>query len=174
MVYIELILGPMFSGKTTDLLRKYEVFQNARLNVLLIKHKGDNRYSEECVATHNGEKIKAVKAEKLFDLSEEVKNTKIICIDEGHFFVDLVDFCLNMSSQGKKIFVAGLDSTFQRKPFENITNLVAHCNKVTKLTAICRECGDDAIYSMRIKGGLNVIEVGGGELYQPTCRRCHK
>lgn len=131
---IELILGPMFSGKTTELLRRIAREYRANRQVLLVKYSKDDRYSSDSVASHDRlmmEDILTISCSNLnpiVSFVEKFKNTEhepiVIGIDEGQFFPDLIEFCEKMAQLGKEIHVAALDGTFERKPFPVIADLI--------------------------------------------------
>ncbi len=178
---IEVICGPMFSGKTEELIRRIRRALIAKRKVLVFKPILDNRYSEEELVSHNGMSVQAIpinSAEEIlkFDLTD----VDIIAIDEVQFFdstiVDIVSFLADM---GKRVIVAGLDKDFRGEPFDNTAKLLAISDNVTKLTAICMVCGALATMSQRLINGepahysSPTIMVGARELYEPRCRRHH-
>ena len=129
---IQLILGPMFSGKSTELIRRLKRFQVAKYDVLILKYAKDVRYDEYGIATHDRQTLPAVAATSLTELTETAKTYDVIGIDEGQFFPD-VAWAEDMANIGKVVLIAALDGTYQRKPFQNIMNLVPLAENVTKL-----------------------------------------
>ncbi|EDM06735.1 rCG32815, isoform CRA_a [Rattus norvegicus] len=136
---IQVILGPMFSGKSTELMRRVRRFQIAQYKCLVIKYAKDTRYSNS-FSTHDRNTMDALPACMLKDVAQEALGVAVIGIDEGQFFPDIVDFCETMANTGKTVIVAALDGTFQRKAFGSILNLVPLAESVVKLTAVCMEC----------------------------------
>lgn len=185
---VELILGPMFSGKSTELMRKIDRFIIAKNQCVIIKYEKDTRYSDK-FCTHDLQErdcIATETLENLFfndDICEKLYNVDVIGIDEGQFFGDhLRAFCQIMAAYGKKIIIAALDGTFERKPWDSISNIIPICDKIHKLTAIC-DCGKEAPFT-QLKNKKNYFKanktengepelIGGSELYQAVCRDCY-
>ena len=115
---------------------------------------------------------KAIKCLKLEDIKDIYKDYDAIAIDEGQFFTDILEMCEEMANNGKHIIVAGLDGTFERKPFGKLINLVAVAEKVTKLTSICAYCYNLASFTQRTTKSKEVELIGGEETYRPVCRKC--
>ncbi|KAI4832697.1 hypothetical protein KUCAC02_015652 [Chaenocephalus aceratus] len=170
---IQIIFGPMFSGKSTELLRRVRRFQIAQYNCLVIKYAKDTRYSDTGVATHDKNIMEAVPANRLGDLRPQALQACVIGIDEGQFFTDTVEFCEEMANLGKIVIVAALDGTFQRKPFGNILNLIPLAESVVKLHAVCMQCYKEAAYTKRIGAEKEVEVIGGTDKYQAVCRKCY-
>jgi len=191
MVYeqgLEIIIGPMFSGKTTLLLSKLNTLHNIGLKVLYINHSIDKRsdqvFSTHCVITQNQQfGFDQIKAEMLMDIPiTYVNKYDIIGIDEAQFFdksiIDFVKYYVEMSK--KYIIVAGLDGTYERKRFGNILDLIPLSDIVTKQYSYCKDCIDN---KNKIKKGLftykykhtnnSVIEVGDKDMYKTLCRECY-
>lgn len=169
---IHLIFGPMFSGKTTELLRRVERYEVANRKCLVIKHKIDNRYSSDHVVAHNGRKTdaKACSALHLLDYS----SYDVIAIDEGQFFGDsIVPFCESAANNGKIVIVAALDGTYQRKPFGKVLELVPLAESVVKLNSVCMKCYADAAFTQRLGSQEGDIDIGGAEKYSAACRSCY-
>ncbi|XP_068176912.1 thymidine kinase, cytosolic [Antennarius striatus] len=169
---IQVIFGPMFSGKSTELMRRVRRFQIAQYNCLVIKYAKDTRYSEKGMATHDKSIMEAVPASRLGDLQSLALQACVIGIDEGQFFPDTVEFCEEMANLGKTVIVAALDGTFQRKAFGNILNLVPLAESVVKLHAVCMQCYKEAAYTKRIGTEKEVEVIGGADKYQAVCRKC--
>ncbi|TNN45159.1 Thymidine kinase, cytosolic [Liparis tanakae] len=170
---IQVIFGPMFSGKSTELMRRVRRFQIAQYNCLVIKYAKDTRYSETGMATHDKSTMEAVPASCLEELRPLALQACVIGIDEGQFFPDTVSFCEEMANLGKTIIVAALDGTFQRKPFGNILNLIPLAESVVKLHAVCMQCYKEAAYTKRIGTEKEVEVIGGVDKYQAVCRKCY-
>ncbi|KAG8446436.1 hypothetical protein GDO86_014043 [Hymenochirus boettgeri] len=165
--------GPMFSGKSTELMRRVQRFQIAQYKCLVIKYAKDTRYSKEKLATHDQRTMAAVSACRLYDAATEALTCSVIGIDEGQFFPDTVEFCEEMANHGKTVIVAALDGTFQRKAFGNILNLVPLAESVVKLNSVCMECFREAAYTKRLGSEKEVEVIGGAEKYHSVCRMCY-
>ena len=171
--YLEIILGSMYSGKTSRLVEIYKQCQFCNMSVIVINHTIDNRYDNNLMSTHDQIKIPCIKTETLMDLS--IIESDVILINEGQFFTDLEAFVEKMLERKKKIYVCGLDGDFQRKKFGQILNLIPLCDKVTKLTSLCSLCknGTPGIFSKRITSE-KVQTVVGSDNYIPVCRSCYE
>lgn len=159
----QVIFGPMFSGKSTELIRRLQRFKIARYNCLIVKYANDKRYTEDdAIATHDRQMLQAVNATKLNDLKSKfniVDDYDVIGIDEGQFFPDIIEFAESMANNGKTVIVAALDGTYQRKGFANILELVPLAEHVIKLTAVCMNCFEDGSYTKRITEDKEVSHV---------------
>ncbi|XP_028608658.1 thymidine kinase, cytosolic [Grammomys surdaster] len=169
---IQVILGPMFSGKSTELMRRVRRFQIAQYKCLVIKYAKDTRYSNS-FSTHDRNTMDALPACMLQDVTKEALSVSVIGIDEGQFFPDIVEFCETMANEGKTVIVAALDGTFQRKAFGSILNLVPLSESVVKLTAVCMECFREAAYTKRLGLEKEVEVIGGADKYHSVCRQCY-
>jgi thymidine kinase len=165
----------MFSGKTTELLRRLRRFTIAKRRCVVLKYNRDIRYDDSCAATHDQQKAEAIACGRLGEVDpSRFENVDVIGIDEGQFFPDCVDFSEKMANQGKVVIVAALDGTFERKPFGNILNLVPLAEVVTKLSAVCMVCQGEAAFSKRIGNEKKVEVIGGAEKYLAACRQCYQ
>ncbi|NWS44081.1 KITH protein, partial [Probosciger aterrimus] len=170
---IQVIFGPMFSGKSTELMRRVRRFQLAQYRCLLVKYAKDTRYGSSGVSTHDKNTMEAVPACLLKDVYQEALSSTVIGIDEGQFFPDIIEFCEMMANTGKTIIVAALDGTFQRKAFGSILNLVPLAESVVKLNAVCMECYQEASYTKRLGAEREVEVIGGADKYHSVCRACY-
>lgn len=191
--YLELILGPMFSGKTSRIVEIYKQCNFCNISVAVINHTIDNRYDDVLLSTHDKVKIPCIKTERLtdvwaesIDLEDDLSNihrveekfkvatSDVILINEGQFFEDLYEIVVEMLKQNKKVYICGLDGDFERKRFGQILDLIPLCDKVTKLTSLCSLCknGTPGIFSMRLTPETNQTVVGS-ENYIPVCRKCY-
>lgn len=168
---IQLILGSMFSGKTTELLRRIQRYDIAQRKCRVIKYAGDIRYDAECVATHDQKKRPAIPTRLLSNV--DVNGFDVIGIDELQFFPDAVTFCNEMADAGKIVIAAALNGTFQRKPFVAITELIPLCEKIDQLSAICSTCHDSAAFTKRTSNDTACELIGGSESYVACCRACY-
>lgn len=165
MGHLKLILGCMFAGKTTELLRHARDAKGFR--VLLINHSTDTRYGENCIKTHDGDFEYSTSVEYLRNVN--IQNYQVIIIDEGQFFSDLFEYVTMWADTlDVKIVVAGLSGNSQREPFGDILRLIPHAEEIQQLFAKCSLCDDRALYSKFIGTGLP--GVGGAESYRQVCR----
>ncbi|XP_066292717.1 thymidine kinase, cytosolic-like isoform X2 [Branchiostoma lanceolatum] len=164
----------MFSGKTTELVRRIQRYKLARQSCVLIKYARDDRYNKDGIATHDRHVTAAVATTKLYDIKADMLPCQVIGIDEGQFFPDVVPFCDEMANQGKTVIVAALDGTFQKKGFGDILNLVPLAESVIKLQAVCMSCYNHASYTKRLGQETEVEVIGGCEKYMAVCRDCHQ
>ena len=169
---IDLVLGPMFAGKSTELLRKIRRYSVASKSCLVIKYANDNRYSDKSVSTHDKQQIEAVSCENINDIEEIAKKYEIIGIDEGQFFDDIVEFSERMANLGKIVVIAALDATFERKPFGRVLELIPLAENVSKLDAVCIDWKQSASFTKRLCDSKETELIGGAEIYKPVCRGC--
>lgn len=170
---IELIIGPMFSSKSTSLIARIRRHEIAGRKCIVFKYIHDVRYDEEQLATHDKVKHPAIPADDLKKVAHMVKGYDCVGIDEGQFFKNLVKYCDKWANSGKIVIVSGLDSTFQRKPFGDILQLIPIAEKIEKLTAVCQKCGEDASFSKRTIKSDEVELIGGSDKYIAVCRTCY-
>eukprot|EP01139_Manchomonas_bermudensis_P006471 Amastigsp_a177261_13.p1 type:complete len:193 gc:universal Amastigsp_a177261_13:78-656(+) len=171
---IELVLGPMFSGKTTELLRRVHRFKLAGQNVLLLKSAKDTRGDERTHAlTHDGKRAPAMPVTRLADAADAVRGVDVVGVDEGQFYEDLETGCESFAQQGKTVIVAALDGDYQRAPFLPVVRLVAKSDSVTKLLSVCVGCGTEAPFSRRLSKEQAVEVIGGADKYEAVCRACY-
>ena len=172
---IHLIIGPMFSGKTTELLRIYNRYKIANKLCVLVKYKDDTRYdSNHKVVTHNNKWNDAQFAcTHLSDIfkNENIINANVICIDEIQFFTDADIICDMWANNGKIVIVSGLNGDYNREPFEVISKLIPKSENITYLNAVCKETGNDAHFTKRKNNNTEKLLIGGEETYTATCRK---
>ncbi len=171
--WIELICGPMFSGKTEELIRRLVRAQFAKQEVAIFKPKTDNRYSEDYIVSHNKRKIKSIILESANQIYEYKSKADVFGIDEAQFFDhSLIEVCNNLAKNGKRVVVAGLDKDFAAKSFGPIPQLIIDAEYVTKVNAICMVCGDPASFTQRISTEKSQVVVGETDKYEARCRNC--
>ena len=189
---LEVIAGPMFSGKSEELIKNIRKYLIAKKKVQVFKHGFDNRYGRECISSHNKSKIEAFIAMNTSDIINELKeDTDIIAIDEVQFFDEkIIDLCNNLADE-KHVIVAGLNLNFLGQPFKfhksekTMADLMVFADKITKLFAVCtykeggKICGRPASRTQRIIDSKNPdaakqLLVGGSESYEARCRYHHK
>lgn len=187
--YLELFIGPMFSGKTSKLVEIYKQCLFCNIPVAVINHSIDKRYDDTLLSTHDKVMIPCIQTNKLIDIwyygleNDEVLhrvddsckliNADVILINEGQFFEDLLPAVEHMLQHNKKIYIGGLDGDFERKKFGQILDLIPLCDKVTKMTSLCSLCknGTSGIFSKRITKEKEQTVVGSSN-YIPVCRSC--
>ena len=172
--YLELVLGPMFSGKTTRLMQTYKNNTIIGKKIAVINFVDDTRYHETLLSSHDRFMIPCIQAKILKEARDKMEEADVILINEGQFFEDLYECVMEMVDLKKKIvYVYGLDGDFRRNKFGQLLDLIPHCDKVEKLTAYCTKCKDGtlAIFSHRITKEDVQIFVGS-ENYIPLCRNC--
>lgn len=171
---IQLIIGPMFSGKSSELIRRVRRFEHARRVVMVVRYAHDTRYSSECVASHDKAMLKAISAVRLADARAQLDavGADVCAIDEGQMYEDIVEFAEDCASRGITVIVAALDGDFRRKPFGRILELIPLAEKVDKLSAVCVGCYGEAAFTERLTSATQVQLIGGADIYRPVCRRC--
>ena len=172
---IELILGPMFSGKSTRLIEIIRKYTYKAKKTIMIKFFADKRYSEKSeVVTHDLIKYDSIDCEKLRDSIEKIKEYDVIGIDEGQFFPDLVEVCEELSLLNKIVIIAALNGDFRMEPFPVISRIISKADKIKLLKAYCFNCHKDAKFSLRIVQSNETVLIGAGDAYKPACRQCHR
>lgn len=174
--WVEVICGSMFSGKTQELIRRLKLATIARQKVQVFNSHLDTRYAKEKIVSHDQSALEANAVENADEILSLVnKDTKVVGIDEAHFFgPEIVDVAQKLADSGKRVIVAGLDQDFRGEPFDNMARLMAVAEYVTKNLAICMVCGNPAHYSQRLTSSGDRIEVGAGDKYEARCRKCFK
>ena len=173
---IHLIIGCMFSGKTTALINAAKMNKLLNKKVLMINYNLDNRYSSSNkMITHDLISVDCIAAEKNLLKCAVDSEVDVICINEGQFFENLVVFCTAMCNIGKEIYVCGLDGDYLKRPFGEILNLIPHCDTVVKMYALCMKCknGTKACFTKKISNSNSLIEIGSYDIYMPVCRKCY-
>ena len=171
--WIELICGPMFSGKTEELIRRLVRAQFAKQEVAIFKPKTDNRYSEDYIVSHNKRKIKSIILESANEIYDFKSKADVFGIDEAQFFdQNLIKVCNYLAKHGKRVVVAGLDKDFAAKSFGPLPQLIIDAEYVTKVNAICMVCGDPASFTQRISTEKSQVVVGETDKYEARCRKC--
>jgi thymidine kinase len=170
---IEVICGSMFSGKTEELLRRLKRAEFAKLKISVFKPQIDKRYDNKKVVSHNSNTIVSTPIKVPSEILDLVNGSKVVAIDEAQFFNDdLVDVCNALASQGKRVIIAGLDMDFLGKPFGVMPQLLAIAEHVTKVHAICIDCGSIANHSFRLTKSQELVQLGEKDEYKPLCRQC--
>ncbi|MFK4784624.1 thymidine kinase [Fusobacterium sp. MFO224] len=175
---LNIICGGMYSGKSTELLRRYERNKYARRKALLFNHSLDTRYGESIVSTHLQDQKKAYsisKINEMLDVLNDNKEIKNIYIDEFQFFSEeFSDKIISLvEKEGYDITVAGLDLAFDNKSFRSMEKLMPYADDILKLKAVCSECGKNANKSYRLNSSKEKVEVGADNVYVALCRECY-
>lgn len=171
---IELIIGPMFSGKSTRLIEQMRKYVYKAKKTIMVKYYADQRYSEKSeVVTHDLIKYDSINCKLLRNSFETLKQYDVIGIDEGQFFADLVEVCEELALLGKIILIAALNGDFRMEPFPVIQRIISKADKIKLLKAYCFNCHKDAKFSLRIVQSNETVLIGAGEAYKPACRECH-
>ena len=178
---LDIILGPMFSGKTTKLLDIMDAFDKKDVKYIAIKPEIDNRYTDtdnNYIISHNLKKKQCNITSNLKDIFEEIKvkqesdSIQYILIDEGQFFNNLYNFCiLCLEKLNINVIVTGLDGDYKRKPMGEILDLLPIANTITKLSSKCNVCQEDAIFTHRTVANTDQVLIGGSDEYIPLCRK---
>jgi thymidine kinase len=174
MGWIEVIVGPMFSGKSEELIRRLRRAEIGRQRVQIFKPVIDQRYSKNGIVSHSGLEIPSELVSSGSEILEKVApRTEVVGIDEAQFLGEtIVAVCARLAELGKRVIVAGLDTDFMGRPFEPMPRLLAVAEEITKLLAICMSCGNPAVHTQRIVASEELIVVGAGGMYEARCRRC--
>ena len=180
---LDMILGPMFSGKTTKLLEIIDMFDKQEIKYLAIKPNIDNRYNEDdknnFIVSHNFKKVECRVTSNLGDVLKQLQQCKneesvdYVLIDEAQFFSNLFKFCITcLESLNINVIVTGLDGDFLRKPMGEILDLLPIANTITKLSSKCHHenCKEPGIFSHRIVAEKSQVLIGGSDMYVPLCR----
>lgn len=172
--WVEIICGPMFSGKSEELIRRITRYQIARIPVQTFKPQLDDRYAESEVVSHSSLRVEAVPVQTAAQLLRQIDaSTQVIGIDEGQFFDNgLVDVVEQLAGAGKQMIVAGLDTDYLRRPFEPIPTLCDRAEYVTKMLAVCHKCGGPGMYTQRIVASDDLVVLGAQGSYEARCRVC--
>ncbi len=170
---IEVVCGPMFSGKTEELIRRLRRAQIAKQKVVVLKPQLDDRYADDHVVSHNAQRIPSLQARTAEEIRRHGMDADVIGIDEVQFFgPDIVGAIEELADKGKRVIVAGLDLDYRGVPFEPVPQLLARAEYITKTLAICVVCGHPASRSQRVTQEGNRIVVGSTDHYEARCRAC--
>tara|TARA_B110000046_G_scaffold185854_2_gene229876 strand:- start:9632 stop:10171 length:540 start_codon:yes stop_codon:yes gene_type:complete len=179
MGYLKIILGCMFSGKTSKLITIYKKNVIAEIPTCIINYVDDTRYDAEKMSTHDGVKVKCIRAKSLMYIFKNdpklIVDNKVFIINEGQFFSDLYEtVSWLVGVKDKDVYVGGLDGDYKMKKFGSILDLIPLCNEIEKLNAVCASCKGDASFTKRITNhNHEQVLIGGSDIYIPVCRNCH-
>ena len=174
---IEFVTGPMFSGKSEELIRRLKRARIARQRVACFKPDIDLRYHRTSIASHSSQTHEAetvANVERLRErLHEQLEEIDVVGIDEAQFFDEtLLKLVMELVHMGKRVVMAGLDTTFTGEPFGAIPQFLAIADEVLKLSAVCMVCGQPAIHTQRLGSSQELVVVGAAGVYEARCRRC--
>ncbi len=172
--WIEAICGPMFSGKSEELIRRLRRATIARRRVQVFKPSMDTRYSESEIVTHADARMRSESVDSARDILARIDwRTQVIGVDEANFFgPDLLEVGNQLADMGKQVIIAGLDTDFLGRPFSPIPDLLAIAESITKTLAVCMRCGAPAKHTQRLVESDELILLGAAGSYEARCRRC--
>ena len=168
---LKIIMGNMFSGKTSELVRRLKRYEVIVKNILVINSSKDTRCMEHVLRTHDNMKFECIKTNNLKELNYE--KVDIIAIDEAQFFIGLKTFVEKALKRGKTIILTGLDGNYKQEKIGEILECIPLADKVFKLSAMCMECmdGTHGPFTKRIVNNNEVELIGGKEMYRAVCRK---
>lgn len=172
--WIEVVCGPMFSGKSEELIRRLRRAEIARQRVQIFKPRIDERYSADHIVSHSELKIRSEAVKNASELMARVDlRTEIIGIDEAQFLgPEVVDAVVRLADMSKRVIIAGLDTDYLGRPFHPMPELLAVADEITKTLAICMQCGNPAKHTQRLISSEELVVVGATGMYEARCRRC--
>jgi thymidine kinase len=172
--WIEAICGPMFSGKSEELMRRLRRAVIARKRVQVFKPLIDQRYSSDEIVSHNDLRMKSQVIQRASEILQQLDpRTEVLGIDEANFFgPELVQVATQLADGGKQVMIAGLDTDYMGRPFPPMPELLSLAESITKTLAICMRCGNPAKHTQRLVESSDLIVVGAGGMYEARCRRC--
>ncbi len=172
--WIEIVCGPMFSGKSEELIRRLRRAQIARKRVQVFKPAMDDRYSLDEIVSHGDQRMKSEVVSNAKEILQKLDwRSQVVGIDESNFFgPDLVEVTGRLADAGKQVIVAGLDTDFMGRPFPPMPELLCLAESITKTLAICMRCGNPAKHTQRLGESDELIVVGAAGMYEARCRRC--
>jgi thymidine kinase len=176
---MEVITGPMFSGKSEELIRRLKRAQIARLRIASFKPEIDLRYQPDAISSHSAQTLRAVAVRDVDRLRAvlfaALDTVDVVGIDEAQFFDELlVGLAMELVEAGKRVVLAGLDTTFAGEPFAPMPALMAIADEVVKLSAVCMVCGAPAIHTQRLGASQQLVMVGASGMYEARCRACFR
>ncbi|HVO97148.1 MAG TPA: thymidine kinase [Bryobacteraceae bacterium] len=172
--WIEIVCGPMFSGKSEELIRRLRRARIARKRVQVFKPAMDDRYSIDEIVSHGDQRMKSEPVSGAQEILQKLDwRTQVVGIDESNFFgTDLVDVASQLADSGKQVLIAGLDTDYLGRPFPPMPELLCLAESITKTLAICMRCGNPAKHTQRLVESDDLIMVGATGMYEARCRRC--
>lgn len=174
MGWIEVICGPMFSGKSEELIRRLRRAMIARKRVQVFKPQIDDRYSADEIVSHNDQRLGSTVVSSGEEILSKLDwRTQVVGVDEANFMGPvLIDIANQLADSGKRVIIAGLDTDYMGRPFAPIPDLLAMAESITKTLAICMRCGNPAKQTQRLVESADLIVVGATGMYEARCRAC--
>ncbi len=179
--WLEVVCGPMFSGKSEEMIRRLRRAEIAGQSVVIFKPRVDDRYDATDVVSHAGVRMRGVPVASVPELLARARGMEVVGIDEVQFFEPaVVDAALALADGGARVVAAGLDQDFRREPFGPMPLLLAYAEFVDKLQAVCHRCGGPATTTQRLVDGApapysgDTVVIGAAEQYEARCRDCHE
>jgi thymidine kinase len=179
--WLEVVCGPMFSGKSEEMIRRLRRAEIAGQRVVIFKPRIDDRYDAADVVSHAGARMRGVAVGSVPELLAKAQGYEVVGIDEVQFFDStIVPASLGLAAAGVRVVAAGLDQDFRRLPFGPMPELLAHAEFVDKLQAVCHRCGGPATTTQRLVDGRpapysgDTVVIGAAEQYEARCRDCHE
>ena len=171
---VEVICGPMFSGKTEELIRRLRLARIAKQRIQIFKPVIDNRYENEYITSHADQKFLCTPLSETMAILDQLQDTtRVVGIDEAQFFgEDLIAVCEKLANRGLRVIAAGLDQDYLGQPFGPMPQLLAIADDLLKLKAVCMVCGGEATKSQRLVQKKDQVIVGASECYEARCRHC--
>jgi len=164
----------MFSGKTEELIRRVKRAKIAKQDVRIFKPKMETRYDKVKVVSHDDNYVDSFPVDTSDEILRWVDDVQVVGIDEAQFFDEkLPEICNILANNNKRVVIAGLDMDFLAKPFGVMPQLMAMAEYVTKVHAICMQCGSVAQYSYRFSKSGGQVQLGEKDQYEPRCRACY-
>ena len=172
--WIEVICGPMFSGKSEELIRRLRRAKIARKRVQVFKPVLDDRYAPDEIVSHGDQRMKSEVVSTAGEILTKLDwKTQVIGVDEANFFgAGLVDVACQLADSGKQVLIAGLDTDYLGRPFTPMPELLCLAESISKTLAICMRCGNPAKHTQRLVESDDLIVVGAAGMYEARCRRC--
>jgi thymidine kinase len=172
--WIEVICGPMFSGKSEELIRRLRRAIIARKRVEVFKPVIDDRYSADEIVSHGDLRMTSQVVASADEIVDRIDwRSEVVGIDEANFMgPKLVEVAQRLADSGKQVIISGLDTDYLGRPFPPIPDLLAQAESITKTLAVCVRCGNPAKHTQRLRGSDDLIVVGSSDLYEARCRRC--
>jgi thymidine kinase len=171
--WIEVVCGPMFSGKTEELIRRLVRARIAKQNVEIFKPRIDQRYAKTEIVSHSQLTIPSRLVDSPLEILDYAREAEVVGIDEAQFLgLELVPVVQELADRGKRVICAGLDTDYRGIPFEPIPQLLCIAEYIDKMLAVCMQCGNPAKHTQRIVESSERVLVGAQEAYEPRCRKC--
>jgi thymidine kinase len=172
--WLEVVCGPMFSGKSEELIRRLRRAEIARQRVQIFKPGIDQRYADDQIISHSDFKISSRSVKDAAEMEALIDHrTEVIGVDEAQFLGEgIVDLVVRLADMGKRVIVAGLDTDYLGRPFHPMPELLAVADEIQKTLAICMQCGNPAKHTQRLVQSTELVVVGAAGMYEARCRRC--